>query len=278
MIRLGFWSDENLGLLAMGYCAGALRPGAFRLRAHFFRGVSHRAVVGAGRAWASPIRSAFRGTSTASRTISCTIPTSSRTLLNRIFSLIESLSMGFSQTFYEYVHQRHHMGNSDRPDEHGETIDWLSIYRHGHDGEAENIWSYVFLGYFRDDPKAIYQRDRPAAIAADAVWGVFEIGGISSASSSCSDFSELALHAFLPALLLFRPLPLLPQRLLPSLRRQSRQADRLGREQLSQALQLALVQQRLSCRAPFPAQDALDRRWTSFIARSPTSSAAKACG
>src|SRR5882724_6724255 len=40
--------------------------------------------------------------------------------LNRIFSLIESLTMGFSQTFYEYVHQRHHMGNSDRPDEHGE--------------------------------------------------------------------------------------------------------------------------------------------------------------
>ena len=78
-------------------------------------------------------------------------------LMNRIFSLVESLSMGFSQTFYEYVHQRHHMGNSDRPDEQGETIDWLSIYRHGHEGEAENIWSYVFLSYFRDDPKVIYR-------------------------------------------------------------------------------------------------------------------------
>jgi len=94
--------------------------------------------------------------------------------LNRIFSLVESLTMGFSQTFYEYVHQRHHMGNSDKPDEHGETIDWLSIYRHGHEGEAENIWSYVFLSYFRDDPKAIYNeiaRRNPA----DAFWGVFEI-------------------------------------------------------------------------------------------------------
>jgi len=29
------------------------------------------------------------------------------------------------------------MGNSDMPDEHGETVDWLSFYRHGHDGEAQ---------------------------------------------------------------------------------------------------------------------------------------------
>jgi len=95
-------------------------------------------------------------------------------LLNRIFSLVESLSMGFSQTFYEYVHQRHHMGNSDRPDENGETIDWLSIYRHGHDGEAESAWSYVFLSYFRDDPKAIY-REIARRNQSDAFWGVFEI-------------------------------------------------------------------------------------------------------
>src|SRR2546428_4574209 len=57
-------------------------------------------------------------------------------LLNRIFSWIESVTVGFSQQFYECVHQRHHKGNSDRQDENGETIDWLSIYRHGHDGEA----------------------------------------------------------------------------------------------------------------------------------------------
>jgi fatty acid desaturase len=94
--------------------------------------------------------------------------------LNRIFSLIESLAIGFSQTFYEYVHQRHHMGNSDRQDEQGETIDWLSIYRHGHDGEAENIWSYVLLSYFRDDPKAIY-REIARKNPGDAFWGVFEI-------------------------------------------------------------------------------------------------------
>ncbi|HUB67844.1 MAG TPA: fatty acid desaturase [Candidatus Methylacidiphilales bacterium] len=94
--------------------------------------------------------------------------------LNRIFSLIESLAIGFSQTFYECVHQRHHMGNSDRQDEKGETVDWLSIYRHGHDGEAENPWTYVFFSYFRDDPKAIY-REIYRRNPADALWGVFEI-------------------------------------------------------------------------------------------------------
>ena len=50
---------------------------------------------------------------------------------------------------------QHHKGNSDRQDENGDTIDWLSIYRHGHDGEAENPWGYVFLSFFRDDVGAI---------------------------------------------------------------------------------------------------------------------------
>jgi fatty acid desaturase len=76
--------------------------------------------------------------------------------MNRMFAVMESVTLGFSQTFYKYVHHRHHMGNSDRPDEEGETVDWLSIYRHGHDGEAENVWSYIFLCYLRDDPKAIF--------------------------------------------------------------------------------------------------------------------------
>lgn len=94
--------------------------------------------------------------------------------LNRAFALMESMALGFSQTFYDAVHTRHHMGNSDRQDDHGETVDWLSIYRHGHDGEAENPWSYIFLGYFRDDPKAIFRmlkERRPF----EAWWGVFEI-------------------------------------------------------------------------------------------------------
>jgi len=59
-------------------------------------------------------------------------------LLNRLFSIMESVTLGISQTFYKYVHHRHHLGNSDRPDEHGNTYDWISIYRHGRDGKAEN--------------------------------------------------------------------------------------------------------------------------------------------
>src|SRR5213596_4065485 len=76
-------------------------------------------------------------------------------LLNRLFGITQSIACCFSQTYYDAVHMQHHKGNSDRPNEKGETTDWLSIYRHGDDGEAESPWSYVFLSYFRDDPKAI---------------------------------------------------------------------------------------------------------------------------
>lgn len=76
-------------------------------------------------------------------------------ILNRVFGITQSIACCFSQTYYDAVHTQHHKGNSDRAGENGETIDWLSIYRHGHDGEAENPWSYVFLSFFRDDPKAI---------------------------------------------------------------------------------------------------------------------------
>jgi fatty acid desaturase len=94
--------------------------------------------------------------------------------LNYAFSVLESITIGFSQTFYDTVHRRHHMGNSDRPDEHGKVVDWLSIYRHGHDGEAENIFSYVFLSYFRDDPKEIYREIKKRS-PFDAKFGIFEI-------------------------------------------------------------------------------------------------------
>ncbi len=94
--------------------------------------------------------------------------------LNRLFSYIESLTMGFSQTFYRCVQNIHHIGNSDQPDEHGKTIDFLSIYRHGKNGQPEGVWSYTFLSFFRDDPKEIYRaiaKKRPG----EARFGVFEI-------------------------------------------------------------------------------------------------------
>jgi fatty acid desaturase len=95
-------------------------------------------------------------------------------VLNRCFSILESITVGFSQVFYEQVHKDHHKGNADLPDEHGRTRDPLSIYKHGHDGMPENPWTYVFFSYFRDDPKAIYRSIQRKSRAL-ARWGVFEI-------------------------------------------------------------------------------------------------------
>ena len=95
-------------------------------------------------------------------------------ILNRLFGVTQSIACCFSQTYYNAVHMRHHKGNSDRQDENGDTIDWLSIYRHGHDGEAENPWSYVFLGFFRDDVGAI-RGDLRKRDNDDLFWGNIEL-------------------------------------------------------------------------------------------------------
>ncbi len=94
--------------------------------------------------------------------------------MNRLFSVYESLILGTSQTFYDCVHKRHHQGNSDRKDEKGDTVDWLSIYRYSNDDEAESVWAYTFLGYFRDDIGQTYKILK-ARSRADARWGVAEI-------------------------------------------------------------------------------------------------------
>ena len=96
-------------------------------------------------------------------------------LLNRLFSISQSIACCFSQTYYNAVHTQHHKGNSDRPDETGETIDWISIYKHGHHGEAENPWSYVFLSFFRDDIGVI-RRELKKRSDYDARWGNIELG------------------------------------------------------------------------------------------------------
>jgi fatty acid desaturase len=94
--------------------------------------------------------------------------------LNRCFSILESVTIGFSQVFYEQVHKDHHKGNADLPDAKGRTRDPLSIYKYGHDGLPENPWTYVFFSYFRDDAKAIYRSIRRKSSAL-AGWGIFEI-------------------------------------------------------------------------------------------------------
>lgn len=94
--------------------------------------------------------------------------------LNRAFSLVESLAIGFSQAFYTWVHNRHHSGNSDLPDTQGNTVDWLSIYKYGKDGKPENVWGYTFKSFFRDDIKALY-RGLYKQSPANARFGIIEL-------------------------------------------------------------------------------------------------------
>ena len=95
-------------------------------------------------------------------------------LLNRLFSVAESIACSFSQTYYDVVHMQHHKGNSDKQDEEGDTVDWISIYRHGHDDEAESVWSYTFLSFFRDNPVAI-NRELKKRGEKEVFWGKLEI-------------------------------------------------------------------------------------------------------
>ena len=75
--------------------------------------------------------------------------------LNTLFSYLLSVTIGFSQAMYNFIHMRHHSGNMDRPDSSGNVIDYISIYKYGHDGKPENIWKYTFLSFFRTDPNEI---------------------------------------------------------------------------------------------------------------------------
>jgi fatty acid desaturase len=93
---------------------------------------------------------------------------------NRAFSFLLSVTLGFSQEMYRFIHLRHHSGNMDRKGPDGTTVDYLSFYRHGVDGKPENPWRYVFLSYLRDDPADILPRIR-ATRQADAWYAKFEL-------------------------------------------------------------------------------------------------------
>ena len=95
-------------------------------------------------------------------------------LLNRLFGIMESVTVGFSQIFYECIHMQHHKGNADRPDKAGETVDWISIYKHGHEGEAEHPFKYTFFSFFREDPKTVF-KELKRKDPREAFWGVFEL-------------------------------------------------------------------------------------------------------
>lgn len=95
-------------------------------------------------------------------------------ILNRAFSLIESLAIGYSQTVYKGVHRRHHIGNSDRPGADGQTRDWYSIYRHGAEGRPEPIWRYALFGHYRTDGRQLFKEMERVYGKADVNWAKFE--------------------------------------------------------------------------------------------------------
>jgi fatty acid desaturase len=101
-------------------------------------------------------------------------PYFSSALLNHLFSMLLSLTLGFSQVMYHLVHNRHHSGNMDRPDAEGNTVDFISIYKHGRGDAPENAFKYFLMSYFRDDPVAIYKAIRTRQ-PTEAKWAIAEI-------------------------------------------------------------------------------------------------------
>ena len=148
-------------------------------------------------------------------------------------------------------------------------IDWLSIYKHGHDGEAENPWSYVFLSFFRDDPR------RDPAGTAQARQRRSCSGVTSSWPRSPPRLFVMFLFNWRYVIFYFLPFFYLGH-CFSYLNGYYRhyganpgQADGLGREQLRQNLQLALLLQRLPRRTSFPAESALDENGSDSIGRLP---------
>ena len=98
--------------------------------------------------------------------------------LNRVTSLLLTLTLGTPQTMYKYVHMRHHAGNSDRIGADGTTIDPISLYQYGHDGKVEPPVSYVFRQFWRDDgpftvaAKIRAKRPKEARQALQEFWAI----------------------------------------------------------------------------------------------------------
>jgi fatty acid desaturase len=117
--------------------------------------------------------------------------------LNHLFSMLLSLTLGFSQVMYHYVHNRHHSGNMDRPDAEGNTIDFISIYKHGRDGRPENAFKYFLLSYFRDDPVAIYKAVKSRQ-PIEARWAIAELVAVVSLYGALAAWDWRAVLCLVP--------------------------------------------------------------------------------
>ncbi len=128
--------------------------------------------------------------------------------LNRIYSFLLSIANGFSQELYHHVHLRHHLGNMDWKNAQGTTIDPLSIYRHGKNGEAESPWTYALFGYFRDDIAEVYRRVKEK-FPDKAAWIRREIVMVVALYALCALYDWRAFVALTPFYYLGHSLALL---------------------------------------------------------------------
>jgi fatty acid desaturase len=95
-------------------------------------------------------------------------PYFSSALLNRAYSVMETIALGVPHIFYHHYHMNHHFGDNDAKGPDGTTKDWSSIYRYGKDGQPEGFWKYCFVSFFRVELGPVIGvviRHGPAAIA-----------------------------------------------------------------------------------------------------------------
>jgi fatty acid desaturase len=69
--------------------------------------------------------------------------------LNRLFSVMETLTIGVPHVLYHHYHMNHHWGDNDAKGPDGTTRDWSSIYRHGEGDQPETFWRYCLVSFFR---------------------------------------------------------------------------------------------------------------------------------
>ncbi len=92
--------------------------------------------------------------------------------LNQLFSVVNSLVLGMSQTLYRVHHLNHHVFNNDfRNPETNETGDWSSLYRWSKKpGVPENIFIYSIMGPLRVDYVTLWKNAHKKNIGMLVWW------------------------------------------------------------------------------------------------------------
>lgn len=81
-------------------------------------------------------------------------------LLNGIFSISNTLSLGMPQSTYKVHHTNHHTYNNDNWDGEKPPLDKSSIFYFGKDKRPEGAIAYSFLSYFRLDIVSLFKMAR----------------------------------------------------------------------------------------------------------------------